>query len=225
MTKLIFIDTETTGLAKGDRILEIAFILWDSEKTTPTKNPYNDIVGVKIVDNSIITPDGFKTVPHRAIAVHGITFARAVKEGLPRNLILSDLMFRIKEADAIVGHSVKFDIRMIKYELELLGNHEDVAYLENKPTLCTLNISRTKQPTEKKHNLNEVHKRLIGKDISNAHTALADTEACLRVYIALMNVKNQTNTIKTLIAKTTVAKTRKQFQSRYFATFKAPQRR
>jgi DNA polymerase-3 subunit epsilon len=209
MAIFVFLDTETTGVTNKSRILEIAVIVWDSEKRSVEKDTYKNIAGVLVVDCCIITPSGFDTIPRRVSQIHGITFEKAVKEGLPGSLVLSDLMFRIRQADAIVGHNVQFDIRMIIQELNILGRPDDVAYIRNKRTICTLKVSRTKQPNEKKHSLNEVHKRITGTSISNAHTALADTEACLRVYIGLTKAKKEPKVVK----------------STWFSTFKAPLRR
>lgn len=189
MMKVLFFDTETTGLpdwkAPSDapqqpRIVQLAAVLYNEEP--------RPILRI----NSLVKPDGW-TIPPETTAIHGITTERCQAEGRPIRGLIDGFMEMYNQADLIVGHVVTFDIRMMRIEMKRLGMPE-----LTKPNYCTarnsaplVNIDPTfkmmaaglnKPKTPK---LTEAYSFFFGEDLANAHTADADMDACARIYYHL----------------------------------------
>lgn len=105
--KLLFFDTETTGLPKSrepaykgpnnwPHIVSISWVLQDGDRMERK--------------SFIIRPNGW-TIPEESTRIHGITHDRAVTEGS----FLSDVMlqFLLVEHDYIIAHNLDFDLNVI----------------------------------------------------------------------------------------------------------------
>src|SRR5689334_10671599 len=110
---LIF-DTETTGvphnktaplsdLENWPRLVQLAWQLHD--KTGKLLS----------IQSFIIKPDGFD-IPFKAEQVHGISTARATREGHDINLVLKEFQNDMARAELLVGHNIEFDINIIGAE-------------------------------------------------------------------------------------------------------------
>lgn len=185
---LIF-DTETTGiphnktapitdLENWPRLVQLAWQLHDQSGKLLSQHSY------------IIQPDGFD-IPFKAEQVHGISTSRAQKEGIPLEKVLSTFIIDLEKTKLLVGHNIEFDINIIgaeyirqklqpDYFLGLERLDTGIASTE----YCQLKGGiggRLKMPR-----LNELHQKLFGKDIEDAHDAAYDVDATARSFFGLI---------------------------------------
>ena len=174
----LYFDTETNGftrkpgtpLSQCPHIVQLAALLTDSDGSE-----------ISCMD-ALIQPDGW-TVPDSAVAVHGITTAKAVAWGRPLWAVMRCFMNLHAAADVLVGHNIQFDLKMVGYELARLGlpmpGKRACCTMEAATGICELagNGRNYKFPK-----LIEVHRHFFGEGFSGAHGALADTRACARVH-------------------------------------------
>ncbi len=169
----LFIDTETTGLPRGRRQPRIVSIAWivARELTQP-----------RSLRSMIIRPDGF-LIPHEATALHGITTARARREGIALDVALRQLTLDVEthRPARVVAHNLDFDRTVVDAEYELLGMPSALAGLDG---ACMLELSRSRWPG-RRATLGKVHERLFGAPVEQAHDARADATACMRIFFAL----------------------------------------
>lgn len=183
----LFFDTETTGVPKNykapvtdlnnwPRLVQIAWILTDEIG--------NELKSIEY----LIKPIGF-SIPIEASNIHGITDGYAKQNGHDLKLVLEEIILDISKSNTVIAHNIKFDEKIIGAELLRLGLANELA---NKQKKCTMELStnfcKISGPYGYKWpRLDELHKLLFQKNFSNAHTALADVEACARCYFELKN--------------------------------------
>ena len=136
MNYLIF-DTETTGLPKNwkapvqrldnwPRLVQLAWILYDEQGKDQLKH------------SRIIKPEGF-TIPHDAARVHGITTARALREGEPLVEVLQEFCGVVNRDNlTLVAHNIAFDEKIIGAELLRMNLASKFFEL---PKICTMKSS------------------------------------------------------------------------------------
>lgn len=188
--KYLYGDTETTGYSRGENIenpdqpylVELSGILADSEKR---------ILGRM---HRIIKPDGW-VIPKSASDVHGITQEIAMAEGVPMWQALWEYDRLVTQCDALVFHNAKFDHVVLRVA-HLRLNH--MHRFHSKEIICTMkeSTSACKMPGRhasgyKQPKLSEAYQILTGKTLDNAHTSDADTEACMEIHWALMDLESQ----------------------------------
>lgn len=183
-------DTETNGLP-----------LWQIESNSPLQ-PHIVSLAALLVDTDtkkelgridvIVRPDGW-VIDQEMIDIHGITMERAMDEGIPEAKALDMLMELWMEADLRIAHNTTFDNRIIRCAQKRHFSKDEIhadmmrAWKEEKERYyCTMvharKVMKGKQPT-----LGEAYKHFTGREIENAHTAMADTQACLEIYWGLMD--------------------------------------
>lgn len=186
---ILFIDTETTGkLIKGmpldepqqPRIVQLAAILTD------------DQAGVLAQINLLVYPDGW-TIPDEATQVHGIKTEDCERHGLKISLVLDLLRALSFPASMIVAHNLDFDMSMVAREFLLLDDLDSP--FRGRQRYCTMKAATPvcgipgpyglKWPT-----LAEAHHHLLGCDFDNAHDAMADVAACMRIFFKLRELEN-----------------------------------
>lgn len=189
-----FYDSETDGLPQWNdpsndprqpHIVEIAAILRNREGSI--RKPFH----------AIVRPDGY-VIPEEMTKIHGISQERALAEGRPAAEVYREFMALWEEAAFRVAHSEGFDARMVRIELK-----RHMTELADRwkagPARCTAELSTPYcklPPTEKmiaagrghqfkKPKLEEALRILCGEELKDAHSALADVEACSKIYLAL----------------------------------------
>ncbi len=196
---ILFFDTETTGLpdyrAPSDapqqpHLAQIALLLQDEGG--------ND----RGVVSMVIRPDGW-TIPDDVAAIHGITQARALAEGIPESLAALLYKTYVEQCSIRVAHNESFDRRIMRIAMLRSGvTREEIEALEKRPHFCTC-LAATPivdlPPTEKMRaagfkkpkapKLEECIKHFFGEGLSGAHDALVDVRACARVYFYLQSLK------------------------------------
>ena len=185
----LFFDTETTGVPKDykapvtdsqnwPRLVSFAWIL------------ANERGGIEEHQEAIIVPAGF-TIPDQASQIHGITTEKAMKEGIPLAAALGRFIYLLDatQIEAVVGHNIAFDEKIIRAEFHRLGR---VDYLEKKERICTMikSVQHCKLPAKsgsgyKWPKLQELHKKLFNQEFDGAHGAAADVLATARCFFEL----------------------------------------
>lgn len=188
MNTLFFFDTETTGLpqfrecpeAPGQpHIVQIAGLLMTEDRR-------------KVAELAcIIRPDGYE-IPPESTEIHGITTQRALDEGVDIRLAMNVFYNLSWEADLRVAHSVNFDELMVEIEACRLRPKIDPLWKPEQPDFCTMKTARSfcKIPHangrgNKWPKLEEAYQLLCGKELPDAHEALADVRACAEIYFEL----------------------------------------
>jgi DNA polymerase III epsilon subunit-like protein len=168
-----FLDTETTGFARGGvqpRVVAIAWMIADSVKA------------VRVSNYCVVRPAGF-SIPAHAASVHGITTDIAIRDGKPIGSILRDFGNDLNTLRpvAIVAHNARYDLPIIEAEFEMLGLRNPCAPFRS---LCTLLQARSRWPGEGA-TLGEVYRRIFGQNMKGAHNASADVWACCQIFFHL----------------------------------------
>jgi DNA polymerase III epsilon subunit-like protein len=176
---ILFFDTETTGLvdwkspanaSHQPRLVQFAALLTDDEG--------NEEQSVSL----IIKPEGF-VIPEVVSALHGITQEKALRQGVPCEavrLIFHDLCSAVS---LLVAHNIKFDQMVMATEFARAGTPfpdlRSFCTMQAMTPICALpgRYGDYKWPK-----LQEAHKRAFGIEFDNAHNALADVQACAKVY-------------------------------------------
>lgn len=181
----LFFDTETTGLprdwnapvsdlANWPRLIQLAWLLYDKH-------------GKRIGSRStIIKPHGFN-IPANAAAVHGITTARATREGAELAQVLIEFAFAIERSRLVVAHNMSFDEKIVAAEFLRTRLKSRLSDIER---FCTMKASTGfcaipsrygfKWPT-----LSELHHRLFASIPDGAHDADSDVQVCAKCFFEL----------------------------------------
>lgn len=186
---LIF-DTETTGKAldfkapytdldNWPRLVQLAYQLHDGKGA------------LLKAQNLIVKPEGF-TIPYNAEKIHGISTARALKEGVPLNEVLDDFSEALTQAEVMVGHNLAgFDVPVMAAELLRTGRSADDFVAKTVRDTMTETVSFCQLPGGfgrkfKMPKLVELYKILFGEAFSDAHDAAYDVSANAKAFFALL---------------------------------------
>ncbi len=199
----LFYDTETTGLPlfkepsehpDQPHIVQLAALLVDLDSR-------------RIINSMdvIICPDGW-TIPDDIAAIHGITTERALDEGVPEGSAIGVFMDLWSQSQSRIAHNEQFDARIIR--IGLMRHQSDVFHSPSGKHIadiwkegaaeCTAKLATPIckiPPTEKMlragfnkfktANLAEAYRHFTGKELENAHRAMADVQGCMEVYFAI----------------------------------------
>ncbi len=161
--KIIFFDTETTGIGENDYLCQIAYKIEDGENTEIFTETYKPPI----------------PIPAEASAVHHIS--NHMVEDRPA-FVDSENFQKIKELfedmdSVLVAHNMCFDFGMIKKE-----------GIVPKNTICTLRVARYLDREGKlaKHNLQFLRYALGIEIEATAHDALGDVLVMEQLYHRLL---------------------------------------
>ena len=185
--KILFFDTETTGLPKNwkapvhqldnwPRLVQIAWQVYNSNGDLLEEHEY------------VIKPVGF-IIPSEASAVHKITTQKALKIGEDLLTILKVFRSSVKGCEILVAHNYSYDYNIMGSEL-LRNGLENSLY--EKEHICTMNAStefcKIAGPYGYKWpKLEELHDILFSESF-NAHDALDDIRATARCFWKLSSL-------------------------------------
>lgn len=205
MNPALVYDTETSGLPlfsepsedpRQPHIVQLAAVLVDLDTR-------RQIASMDV----IVRPDGW-TIPEEVSAIHGITTEHAMDVGIPEATALEMFMSlwgeHLGTPRLRVAHNESFDARIVRIANK---RHMDPFNATGVPMSdrwkagkaeCTQLLSTPilkLPPTQKMRaagrfhhksaNLTEAYKHFTGRDLVNAHSAMADVQACLDVYLAI----------------------------------------
>ena len=176
-------DTETTGLpmsrqaATPDnthlfdqcRIVSLAFVMYSTKGRELSSY------------HAVVYPDTFTVT---ATEIHGITHDHALMHGKLFEEVYNDFIKAMKGC-ILVAHNSNFDENALFSECYRRGL--SVEPFKAVKFVCTLDLVKLRYLKPKK--LVEVYKELIGKNLENAHNALADARACGEVYPLLRDMQ------------------------------------
>lgn len=158
------IDIETTGgQFNKEGITEIAIYKFD---------------GVEIVDQfiSLVNPE----IPIQPFVVKLTGINNAMLRQAPKFFEVAKRIIEITEGCIIVAHNAPFDYRILKLEFDRLG------YQFQKPTLCTVEMSKVLLPDAKAYSLGKLV-RSLGIPIADRHRASGDAMATLKLFKLLLD--------------------------------------
>lgn len=184
MSLLFFYDTETTGLPdfkepsdapQQPHIVQAAALVIDAESRQV-------VTGA----NLIVKPDGW-TIPDEVAQIHGITTERALQVGVDESLVAEVLLDMWRTCNRRIGHNQSFDARIVRIALKRYATEEVADEWKAGASECTCYQARphTALPKNKLPKLTEAYEHFFGKPFDNAHSALADVQACVDVYWAI----------------------------------------
>lgn len=195
-------DTETTGFPNWNQpsdsegqphLVQLAAHLVDLDSRSI----------VQTLD-TVIRPEGWE-IPEEVSKIHGITTEYATAVGVPEDKAVSFFASMWKGRPRI-AHNESFDARIIRIALKrYFGMYEDVIERwKNSDAHCTAVLSTpvcNLPATEKmkaagRHhaktpNLGEAYKHFTGENLVGAHRAIVDVDACLQVWWALQDNKEE----------------------------------
>ena len=187
--KLLYFDTETTGLIPKGASYENDFAIFPSivQMSWYFNGRYNDY---------IIKPEGWQ-IPEESTKIHGISQTKAEKYGNLLGYVLSSFLIDCTEADHIVAFNIYFDTSIIKAAtINMFGlNSEVYQYMSNaidKSKRIDLMYKSIKIVNARKENgsskfptLKELYFKLF-EETFPSHNALEDVKALKRCYEQLI---------------------------------------
>ena len=184
----LFFDTETTGIPRNykaavtdlgnwPRVVQLAFMQTDENGT------------IFAAEEFIIKPQGF-VIPADAARIHGITTEQALAQGVPMGEALAEFLGCLEKSTALVAHNMAYDENVLGAEFlrAKMGNP-----LPKVKRVCTMQAATNycaipgpygpKWPT-----LGQLHMKLFGQEMKDAHAALVDVQACAKCFFELRKV-------------------------------------
>jgi DNA polymerase-3 subunit epsilon len=182
---ILVLDTETTGLPARRNASYTELSVWPRIVTVSWAvfRSRNDCVSHK---HFIVRPDGFR-IPPAATQIHGISHARAQRDGQPLAAVLEVLRAEVGQLGpkSLVCHNVAFDRPIVLAEILRTGMQPQ--FLERLPTYCTMEATTDycaipgmrgfKYPS-----LRELYAKLFGRPMQGAHNAAQDVLACAECF-------------------------------------------
>lgn len=164
---LCFFDLEATGLnVIRDRILQIAIVKFPKGGGEPQQLEMLINPGIPISDE--------------AISVHGIT-AKDVANKPTFDKVAKQIYDFIGQAD-LAGYNIsRFDVPLLMEEFERAGFHFDI---DGRKIVDVQRIFYKMEP----RNLRAALRFYCGKDMSEAHNALADVQATIEVFMGQLKM-------------------------------------
>lgn len=177
MTQYVVIDTETTGLEPGSRLLSLAAILFD-----PAGDGMLDAFEARVNPGMPIPPDVTK--------INGISDAD-VASADDASVALLELVGWLPDDAILVAHNAPFDVGVLAWEA---ARHDvDVPDFRVYDTLL---LARILRETGRSNSLQTLIEHYEIERLGEAHRALADADACRR-YFQLQHRRGNTSVIAT----------------------------
>lgn len=197
MNYAIFYDTETTGFPNGKlhddpsqpHIVQLAAHLvdMDTRKTVQSMDV-------------IVKPDGW-SIPDEVTAIHGITTEHALEVGIPENTVIA-MFLGMWNGRMRVAHNEEFDAKILRIACMRFAGISCADTWRKGSAECTSDLSidildlppsdrmiRAGYNGPKKPRLSEAYKHFTGNELENAHSAIADVNACVDVYWAVKDLE------------------------------------
>jgi DNA polymerase III subunit epsilon len=163
--RIIVFDVETTGTDKRrDQVIEFCAQLGLDERA----------------ESRVLRLRPSVSISPGAQAVHGITM-EDLADCPPFAACADEIRRLVESADVLVGYNLGFDIEMLQAEYERLG--ERPLALEGKRVVDPFRLWQSCEPRTLQH----AHRRFVGGDFAEAHSAAADVSATGRVLLGMLS--------------------------------------
>lgn len=191
MRKIVFFDTETTGLPKyynapitqannWPRLVQLAFLEYFEDGSLSAKHNY------------IIKPEGF-SIPRDATLIHRISNQQAQTEGHDLTKVLDIFADAINESAILIAHNFDFDKNIVG--AEFIRKDFDTKSLLIKRSFCTMKNKNVVnfcgiqgKNGYKWPKLEDLYFKLFKEKISNAHDASVDIQATAKCFWELLRL-------------------------------------
>lgn len=201
MSLVLVYDTETTGFPDfkapsesphQPHIVDICGLLFDADTR-------------ELVDSfeAMVRPDGW-AIPPEVAAINGIDDAMATTHGIPEAEALEGFTSLAIRAGLRVAHNESFDARILRIAHRRFSPEDVQLVWQNGKAYCTCQSAKNHvalpptakmaakgMKTYKPPSLAESLMHFTGETLTNAHRARPDTEACARVYWALLDATRE----------------------------------
>ncbi|MCL9807566.1 exonuclease domain-containing protein [Flavobacterium amniphilum] len=170
------LDIETTGGQYNEEgITEIAIYKFD---------------GHEVVDQfiSLVNPE----IPIQPFVVKLTGINNAMLRSAPKFYEVAKRIIEITEGCTIVAHNASFDYRILRTEFRRLGFHFQ------KPTLCTVELSKKLIPDQPSYSLGKLV-RGLGIPVADRHRASGDAMATVKLFKMLLAKDTKKSIVKTFI--------------------------
>lgn len=161
------LNLEAAGPAAQPEIVELAAIKLDAE--------FNQIGELHF----LCKPKG--EIAPGAIRVHGLD-AERLKNEKPFVAFYRELVEFFIGSKYWIGHNTSFDKSMLLWELTRLGKQINFPYPPY--DICTMSI--LEQQKGYRLSLTNAYNELMGETFTDAHTAMADCKATMKLFVRMM---------------------------------------
>jgi DNA polymerase-3 subunit epsilon len=178
---ILVFDTETQGLP-----------LWN-EPSEDERQPHIVQIAAQLIDadtrkvvqsiDLIVKPDGWE-IPEEVTKIHGITTEYAIEVGIPERLAVETFL-KLWNQRRRVAHVESFDARIIRIATKRYCDQFTIDAWKEGEKECTGKLAKAAMGMTKMPKLGVAYEHFIGETLENAHTAMADTEACAAIYFCM----------------------------------------
>lgn len=186
MNTILIFDTETTGLPEwkkpsGDdcqpHIVQLAALQVDTDTR-------------KIVQSMdvIVKPLAWP-IPQEMTDIHGISYDMAMDVGVTEYVALDMFLSMLGESKRI-AYNTTFDNRIIRIGTKRYFSEASAEAFRNSEYECAMIASR-KIMGGKNPKLEDAYQHFTGKEMENAHNAMADTKACMDIFFAIKDLETE----------------------------------
>jgi hypothetical protein len=207
--KVLFVDTETTGLPSGtfknikrensypdyksnnydkSRVIQIGYSL---------QNNFNYGNILKNTEGIIIKPNGF-TIENSHF--HGITTEHAILTGSEAEHAFNIFGKVVDNCDYLIGYNIYFDIYVLLHEFYKLNMNKHIDLIlkmkKDKKILCVGELARQyKNYSIQMPKQIKIYEEVFNKALENAHNAMNDINATIELMCYFHNNPNEKNKI------------------------------
>lgn len=170
------VDIETTGgMAKRDKIIEIAVVLHD---------------GHAVIDqySTLVHPE--RSIPYEITRITGID--DSMVEDAPRFYEIAKEFILFTQGAIFVAHNVNFDYSFIREEFDRLG------FTFSMRQLCTVKLSRKSFPGLRSYSLGNLINH-FDISVSARHRALDDALATAEIFTKILNLRHSSEDVTIMI--------------------------
>ncbi len=134
----------------------------------------------------IIRPEGWE-IPQVTVDVHGITFEKAMDVGISEKLAV-EMFLDLWNGSHRIAFNTTFDNRIIRIATKRYFPEDVQTRWKEGEYFCTM-INARKIMGGKVPTLAEAYKYFTGKEMVNAHQAMADNNASWEIYKAIKKLE------------------------------------
>lgn len=185
--KILFYDTETTGLILKDNfpyIVQFSYIIYDTELNSILFK-YDEIIHL---------PELIE-IPEETTKIHHISTLMSRQSSVEILDCLKEFIEQCKSVELVVGHNISFDNQMVIGELQRYKEYDMIEIFSKLTFYCTMqetttfcNISATTKMLSRTYikypKLIELHDKLFGKNTLSLelHNSFNDVLVCFKCY-------------------------------------------